>query len=71
MLGQIRPMWMNKDCFNLFDSLILGMGVPVERTVQTPQVRNCSLDKGPILTGVMKSDYCQYPASRSFICRWN
>lgn len=37
MGSRIRPVWMNKCCFNLFDSLIRGMGVPVERTVETPR----------------------------------
>lgn len=45
---------MNKECFNLFVSLILGIGLLVERTKQTLQVRDCSLDKRLLLTGVMK-----------------
>ena len=46
---------MNKNGFNLFVSLILGIGfLWVERTVLTRQVENCSLDNGVLLTHVMR-----------------
>lgn len=45
---------MNKESFNLFVSLILGIGLLVERTEQTLRVSNCSLDKQLPLRRIMK-----------------
>ena len=44
---------MNKECFNLFVSLILESGLSVELTVVTRWTADCSLDKEPGLSHIM------------------